>query len=69
MALSASEFDLNIIHPDTYVEHGYPHVLLDLAGVMPPDRIRERFPTIYANCRQVGIDITAEPIPVVPAAH
>lgn len=51
------------------LEHGYPHVLLDLASVMEPDRIRERFPTIYATCRQAGVDITAEPIPVVPAAH
>jgi L-aspartate oxidase len=51
------------------IEHGFPHVLLDLASHMEPDRIRERFPTIYAACLEAGIDITAEPIPVVPAAH
>ena len=51
------------------VTHNYPHVLLDLAGVMEPNRIRERFPTIYATCLEAGVDITAEPIPVVPAAH
>lgn len=51
------------------IEHGYPHVLLDLAGQMEPARIRERFPTIYATCLKAGVDITAEPIPVVPAAH
>ncbi|MGD9099308.1 MAG: L-aspartate oxidase [Anaerolineae bacterium] len=51
------------------LEHGYPHVLLDLAGAMSPDRIRERFPTIHKTCREVGVDVTAEPIPVVPAAH
>ena len=51
------------------IEHGYPHVLLDLAGQMEPPRIRERFPTIYATCLEAGVDITAEPIPVVPAAH
>jgi L-aspartate oxidase len=51
------------------IEHGYPHVLLDLAGQMDPARIRERFPTIYATCLEASVDITAEPIPVVPAAH
>jgi L-aspartate oxidase len=51
------------------IEHGYPHVLLDLAGQMDASRIRERFPTIYAACLAAGVDISAEPIPVVPAAH
>lgn len=47
---------------------GEPCVFLDLSA-LKPDFIRERFPSIYERCLEAEVDITREPIPVVPAAH
>jgi L-aspartate oxidase len=49
--------------------HGYPHVLLDIASHMSAHAIRERFPYIYQQCLRAGVDISTDPVPVVPAAH
>jgi L-aspartate oxidase len=45
-----------------------PYVLLDLSPI-PRAHIESRFPGILAECRNRGVDILSEPIPVVPAAH
>ena len=46
-----------------------PNVYLDLRSYIPEHRIREHFPTIYAECLKYGIDITTDLVPVVPGAH
>jgi L-aspartate oxidase len=49
-------------------KHGLDCVHLDISH-QSPEFIREHFPNVQARCLELGIDITREPIPVVPAAH
>jgi len=49
-------------------KRGLDCVYLDISH-KPPAFLQEHFPNILARCLELGIDITKEPIPVVPAAH
>ena len=49
-------------------KRGLDYVHLDISH-QSPEFLMEHFPTIYARCLELGIDITKEPIPVVPAVH
>ncbi len=47
---------------------GDPCIYLDIRHASK-NRTKKRFPTIYKRCREYGIDITTDLIPVVPACH
>ena len=47
---------------------GDEYALLDVSG-MTEDFFSHRFPTIYARCKEEGIDVPNQPIPIHPAQH
>jgi L-aspartate oxidase len=47
---------------------GDSYVILDITSISP-EEIVKRFPNIHRGCLARGVDITREPIPVVPSAH
>lgn len=49
-------------------KRGLDHVNLDITH-QDAAFLKSHFPTIFARCMELGIDITRQPIPVVPAAH
>lgn len=49
-------------------KRGLDYVDLDISH-QPAEFLKSHFPTIYARCLELGIDITRQPIPIVPATH
>jgi len=49
-------------------EHGTDHLYLD-ARPLGADLLQARFPTLLANCADIGLDPAVDPVPVAPAAH
>lgn len=66
-SLAPRDIVARAIHAER-IKHGDPCVFLDVTD-LSRDFLHSRFPTIFTRCLELGIDISREPIPVVPAAH
>lgn len=53
---------------DQLKKRGEKYVLLDISH-RPREQVLAHFPNIALECQKYGLDITRQPIPVVPAAH
>ena len=66
--LSTRDLVSRSIHTEMLLRN-VPNVYLDLRSNLPADEVKTRFPAIYRQCKEYGIDMTEDLIPVVPAAH
>ncbi len=64
--LASRDVVARAIHEEM-LKSGAEYVLLDLTPLSVDPKVR--FPTVYEKLMQFGVDITKQPIPVVPAAH
>lgn len=66
-ALAPRDIVARAIH-QRMLEKDEPYALLDISHKSAA-WVEARFPTLVARCRELGFDLTAGPVPVVPAAH
>ncbi len=67
-SLAPRDIVARAIH-DVMIKNHHPYVLLDIASYLSASKIKRKFPAIYKTCKEYGIDITEEAIPVVPVFH
>lgn len=66
--LSSRDLVSRSIHNEM-LQRNVTNVYLDLRSNLSSHDIKTRFPAIYRQCKEYGIDISEDLIPVVPAAH
>lgn len=67
-SLAPRDIVARAIHEEMLKKH-LPYVFLDIHSYMKKEDIKKKFPTIYKTCLENNINITNQPIPVVPAFH